>query len=91
MRKRENVLRSFIREEVWRTVSRTAGLVGGADLGGVARSGRPMWSLGTEPDEDEEPSEPYEVGEPEYEDDVEIETYPSGEPAIIQKGKKRIS
>jgi hypothetical protein len=91
MRKAKNILRSFIREEVWRTVSRSAGLVGGADLGGIARSGRPMWSLGTEPHEDEEPSEPYDVGEPEIEDDIEIEEYPSGEPALIQKGKKRIS
>ena len=91
MQNKKSILRSFIREEVWRTVSRTAGLVGGADLGGVARSGRPMWSLGTEPDEDEEPSEPYEAGEPEYEDDVSIESSLSGDPVVIQKAKKRIS
>jgi hypothetical protein len=80
-------LRLFIREEVWRTVSRTAGLVGGADLGGIARSGKPQWPLSSGPDEDE--AAPYDVQDPEFEDDVEVLTYPGNEVFIIQGKRER--
>lgn len=61
------LLKQFIREEVWRAVSRSAGLVGGMNIG--KHSGEtttPIPYLGSDEDE-EEKEESNESGRNEYE------------------------